>query len=316
LIASTLGSRRRLLQEADDHVEGLVGVVQQHVLLADRGEHVAVVILHAFGHAGGEGGHSRSGRVESTSSLRSATPSRPRTSTTSESVTCNSSMIRRRRFSGARRGNLQPDHLAAATAFQRGLEFADKVLGLVLDLKVAVAQHAEGAMAAVGIAGEQHGQMQQQQFLQRQEAAFAGPCAGRGTKRAICWGMGSSACRLRRSPTRSSSSARQKPVLGMKGKGCAGSIASGDSTGKTLLQEMRLKVFEVALGEFRAGEDGDALRLHLAAQGLLKTDCWVCIRLRASALMRVSCSATLRPSSDRVALPLRISARRPATRTV
>ena len=47
---------RCLLEEADDHVEGLVGVVEEHVLLADRREHVAVVVLHAFGDAGGEGG--------------------------------------------------------------------------------------------------------------------------------------------------------------------------------------------------------------------------------------------------------------------
>ena len=46
---------RRLLQEADHHVEGLVGVMQQHVLLPDRREHVALVVLHPFRDARGEG---------------------------------------------------------------------------------------------------------------------------------------------------------------------------------------------------------------------------------------------------------------------
>ncbi len=46
---------RRLFQKPDDHVKGFIGVVQQHVLLPDRGEHVAVVILDPFRHAGGKG---------------------------------------------------------------------------------------------------------------------------------------------------------------------------------------------------------------------------------------------------------------------
>jgi hypothetical protein len=38
-------------------------VVQQHVLLPDRGEHVAVMVLHPFGHARGEGGPQQVGPV-------------------------------------------------------------------------------------------------------------------------------------------------------------------------------------------------------------------------------------------------------------
>jgi hypothetical protein len=45
-----VGVARRLLEEAHHDVEGLVGVVQQHVLLADRREDVALVVLHPLGH--------------------------------------------------------------------------------------------------------------------------------------------------------------------------------------------------------------------------------------------------------------------------
>ena len=93
---------RRLLQEADHHVEGLVGVMQQHVLLPDRGEHVAVVVLHPFGHARGEG-RPQQVRAAATGSAPSGRPrpAGPCTSTTSSSVTASSSMISARRSSGA-----------------------------------------------------------------------------------------------------------------------------------------------------------------------------------------------------------------------
>ena len=50
-----VGVERGLVQEAHHDVEGLVGVVQQHVLLADGGEDVALEVLHPLGHARGEG---------------------------------------------------------------------------------------------------------------------------------------------------------------------------------------------------------------------------------------------------------------------
>ncbi len=41
---------------------------------------------------------------------------------------------------------LEADHRAAAAALQRGFEMADEILGLFLDLEVAVADDAEGAL--------------------------------------------------------------------------------------------------------------------------------------------------------------------------
>jgi len=52
-----------LTQETHDHVESLVGMMQQHIFLLDRGEHVAVVVLHAFGHARRKAGPEQVGAV-------------------------------------------------------------------------------------------------------------------------------------------------------------------------------------------------------------------------------------------------------------
>ena len=40
-----------LFEKANDQIEGFIGMMQQNILLLDRGEHVAVVILNPFRHA-------------------------------------------------------------------------------------------------------------------------------------------------------------------------------------------------------------------------------------------------------------------------
>ena len=97
-----VGVERGLVQEAHHDVEGLVGVVQQHVLLADRGEDVALEVLHPLGHARGEG-RPRAGPRGPTrvSSARSAMPIRPGISMTSPAPTPSACTIRRRRSAGA-----------------------------------------------------------------------------------------------------------------------------------------------------------------------------------------------------------------------
>ena len=67
-------------------------------------------------------------------------------------------------------GHRQPDDLAAAPALQRRLELAHQVLGLLLDLEVAVAQHPEGAVAEHDVAGEELAEEHLEQRLERQEA--------------------------------------------------------------------------------------------------------------------------------------------------
>jgi hypothetical protein len=130
-------------------------------------------------------------------------------------------------------GELQPDHLAAAAALQRRLELAHEVLGLLLDLEVAVAQHPERAHAERRVAGEEPVEEDLEQALQRQEADLALRPVRQADEALDLPGTGSSA-----SSTSPSSSLRRliaiaKPPFAMKGKGCAGSMASGVRTGKT-----------------------------------------------------------------------------------
>ena len=68
--------------------------------------------------------------------------------------------------------------------------------------------------------------------LMKRIGSLASPLLGRRMKRASCGGIGMSACMVRSEPSRTSSSPRVKPKLGMNGKGWAGSTAIGVSTGK------------------------------------------------------------------------------------
>ena len=68
--------------------------------------------------------------------------------------------------------------MAAAPALQRGFEQADQILGLFLDLDVAVAQDAEGALAGDGEAREQPVEEQADRGLEREEAHRRRPAAG------------------------------------------------------------------------------------------------------------------------------------------
>ena len=85
-------------------------------------------------------------------------------------------MISRRSASGALARYLQAHHLAAAAALERHLEFPHEVFGLVLHFEIAVAKHAEGAMALGAVSREHPVKMQQQQFLEWQIPHF--PRAG------------------------------------------------------------------------------------------------------------------------------------------
>ena len=60
--------------------------------------------------------------------------------------------------------------MAAPAPLQRGFEQADEVFGLLLDLDLAVAQHAEDALRDDREAGEQMVEEQRDHLLDRQEA--------------------------------------------------------------------------------------------------------------------------------------------------
>ena len=174
---------RRLLHELHHHLEALVGVVDDEVLLPDRGEAVAAEVLDPLGKARREGreqqvrpvlgDHLARHRRGRGSRRRRRGPRRG----TFELVTQEAAHALR----ACRRSTDEPDHVAAPAALDHGLEQPDQVLGLLLDLDVAVAQDAEEAAALALEAGEQQSEKRQDQLLQADEAQAARP--GRRMKR-------------------------------------------------------------------------------------------------------------------------------------
>ena len=77
-------------------------------------------------------------------------------------------------------------------------------------------------------------------------------------KRSTWAGIGSSACmRCRRRPRRSSCSTRPKPRFGMNGNGCAGSTASGVSSGNTSAMKRSSQPGALGFGQLVGTDDGD-----------------------------------------------------------
>ena len=90
-------------------------------------------------------------------------------------------------------------------------------------------------------------------------AAAALSESGRRMKRSILLGMRMSAFIGLPSLTRASCSAMVKPRLEMNGNGCAGSMASGVSSGKMWRRKMILEPGLLLLGHVRAVDQDDAL---------------------------------------------------------
>ncbi len=134
-----------------------------------------------------------------------------------------------------RRLDLEPDHRAAAAALEHGLELAHQIFGFFLDFDFAVADDAEGALPFDGVARKQPRDEQADGLLERDDARRPATPSGLGRrmKRSILFGMRISAFMMRPSLARASCSAIVKPRLGMNGNGCAGSMASGVSSGNT-----------------------------------------------------------------------------------
>ena len=166
-----VGVGGRLLEELDHHLEALIGVVDDDVLALDRREAVAAMLADALGEARIERRELEVGPV--------LLDQRVEVGDAEEAGRFGDDRVARRR---ARRGpassssvgmsglELQPDHPAAAAALDRGAEVADQVLGLLLDLDVAVADDPEGAAAEHLIAGEQITDLAPDQRLERDVA--------------------------------------------------------------------------------------------------------------------------------------------------
>ena len=168
-----VGVARRLSEKADHHVEGLVGVVQEHVLLADRGEHVAIVILHPLGHSRREGRPEQVAPFLDHQLLEIRKPDHPFHLDHLLGVDmqlAHDRLAQRLRRPGR---DLEPHHLAPPAPLERHLEFAHQILGLFLDFQIAVAQHPEAAMRNPPVAWEQAVEIHQQELFQRQGAIAA-----------------------------------------------------------------------------------------------------------------------------------------------
>ena len=171
-----IGVARGLGQEADHHIERLVGVVQQHILGADRGKHVAVMVRDPFGNARGELRPKQIGARVDDQFGEVIDTDHP---VDFDHVLRAHAQFRHHhgfQFFGGTGGMGQAHDFAAAAAFQGDFEFAHEVFGFVLDLKIAVAQHAEFEMRLELVAGKQAGNVEHQQIFERKEALAADVC--------------------------------------------------------------------------------------------------------------------------------------------
>ena len=129
--------------------------------------------------------------------------------------------------------DLEPDHDAAAALLQRALEEAHEVFRLFLHLDVGIADDPERALPGHLVAGEEPRDEKPDGVLKKHEAERTRIVLARKLDEAI-EPQREAHQRLHRAAllARESCSASVKPRLGMKGNGCAGSMASGVSTGK------------------------------------------------------------------------------------
>ena len=174
-----LGIGGGLAQEVDHHLEALVGVVDHDVLLADRREAIAVVFEDPLGIARRIGLELEIGarllddRGEAREIDRAAHPQHQRG--------LEPELAAQQRLGGGIEAvlHLEQDHPAAPPPLDRGAEVAHQILGILLDLDVAVAQHAERPVAVDAEAREQHRGMAADQLDDRDpDRAVAAPARG------------------------------------------------------------------------------------------------------------------------------------------
>ncbi len=166
-----VGVLRRLAEELHHDVEALERVVDQDVLLADGREAVAAVIADAF----------RETRLERRElQLRQVGRDQLLELGQAELAVDLDHVLRlglqalddeAPELVGHRGLHLHPHDQAQPPALQPRLELAHQVLGLFLDLDVAVADQPEEALALHLAAGKQPVQEEDQEALQREEAA-------------------------------------------------------------------------------------------------------------------------------------------------
>ena len=179
MIATTAGSRAACVQELDDDVEALIGMMDDDVLLPDRGKAIAAEIADALGKARDVRGEDEIGALVGDDQLGGVVEA--------ENALGREHIGRRGVEMLAQKApqigrhpriDREVDDMAAPAPLQRGLEQADEVFGLLLDLDLAVAQHPKDALRDDREAGKQMVEKQRDHLLDRQKADAACPAGG------------------------------------------------------------------------------------------------------------------------------------------
>ena len=127
---------RRLMQEVDDDVEGLVGMVDDQVLLPDGGEAVAAMVADAAGITRRVGHEFEIGPIEARD-LRHLVERKHAVDLEHAVVGgAEGALHEALQFGRHQRLDVEPDHRAAAAALERGLEQSHQVLGFFQDFQL------------------------------------------------------------------------------------------------------------------------------------------------------------------------------------
>ena len=165
-----VGVRGRLVEEVDHHLERFVGVVDDEVLLAHGGEHVARLLAHALGKARHVAIEEQVVAVELHDARQRVERQRARHD--GRARLRHAQLLDHELAQGVGKIGVELDahHRAAAAALERGLEEAEQVLGLLLQLDVRIAHDAERARPRQIVAGKQAVHEGAAQILQRDQA--------------------------------------------------------------------------------------------------------------------------------------------------
>ena len=256
-----------LADELHHHVERLVRVVDDQILLADGGEAVAAVIADALGKAGVVGLELQVRPLVENE--------QPGVGVTDEAgagddhVVGNLKLARDEpaQLRRAARVHLHADHHAATAALQRGLEELHEIFGFFLDLDVAVANDPEQALTQHFVAGKQPGDREQQQVLQRQEARARTGFGSREPHEALeLRRYGQKRVHVAPVALVTQLDGEEEPAVGDERKRVGGVDGDGRHHRQHLVKEQVGEPRPVGVGEIVGGEHHDPAGRHLAAQ--------------------------------------------------
>ena len=157
MIATTSGIGRRLAKEGDHRLEAFVGMVDDEILGADGGEDVAVMLQDSLGKSRAVGREFERRQVGFDQLRQVGDPDQPAAFGDQRRIGPRALAHQRLDLGRGIVVEFDPDHPPAPPPLDRRTEVTHQILGLVVDLDVAVAQDPERAVGNLGEAGEQSG---------------------------------------------------------------------------------------------------------------------------------------------------------------